>query len=104
VRFYEEVFVWRVQKWEGPMDYWLVTTGGHDEPAIEGAITPRANAGGTQNTIGVRSVDEYTQRVVEGGGKVVAPKVTVPGVGYVAYCADTEGTVFGIMEDDPSAQ
>lgn len=27
IKFYEDVFGWEVQKWEGPFDYWLVTTG-----------------------------------------------------------------------------
>ncbi len=26
--FYQEVFGWTVVKWDGPVDYWLVTTGG----------------------------------------------------------------------------
>lgn len=31
------------------------------------------------------------------------PKTAIPGIGYHAYCQDTEGNVFGIMEEDPSA-
>lgn len=27
VKFYTSVFEWTVNKWEGPMDYWLLTTG-----------------------------------------------------------------------------
>jgi predicted enzyme related to lactoylglutathione lyase len=27
----------------------------------------------------------------------------IPGVGWLAYCKDTEGNVFGIMQDDPQA-
>jgi hypothetical protein len=52
----------------------------------------------------VPSVDDYTQKIVEHGGKVVMPKGAVQGIGYVAYCADTEGNVFGIMQFDPSAR
>jgi hypothetical protein len=36
--------------------------------------------------------------------KQLSPKTTIPGVGYHAYCQDTEGNVFGIMQDDPSAK
>jgi hypothetical protein len=32
------------------------------------------------------------------------PKRAVPGQGYLAYCTDTEGNVFGVMEMDPSAK
>ena len=36
--------------------------------------------------------------------RVVLPKIAVPGVGWVAYCADTEGNVFGMLQDDPNAK
>ena len=29
-KFYEDVFGWKIEKWEGPFDYWLVTTGEED--------------------------------------------------------------------------
>jgi predicted enzyme related to lactoylglutathione lyase len=28
----------------------------------------------------------------------------IPGVGWVAYCKDTEGNIFGMMQNDPSAK
>jgi uncharacterized protein len=28
----------------------------------------------------------------------------VPGVGYMAYCRDTEGNLFGIMQNDKNAK
>ena len=27
VNFYKKVFNWKIDKWEGPVDYWLVTAG-----------------------------------------------------------------------------
>jgi len=38
------------------------------------------------------------------GGKVLMPKRAVPGVGYMAYCVDTEGIVSGIMQSYPQAK
>ena len=38
-RFYSEVFNWKIEKWEGPVDYWLITTGEENEPGINGAIS-----------------------------------------------------------------
>jgi len=32
------------------------------------------------------------------------PKDAIPGVGWFAYCKDTEGNMFGIMEADESAK
>jgi predicted enzyme related to lactoylglutathione lyase len=60
--------------------------------------------GTTYNTVGVPSVDEFLKKIVKAGGKIVQKKTTIPGVGYMAYCADTEGNVFGIMQDDPTAK
>lgn len=40
-KFYKEVFDWKIEKWEGPVDYWLVTTGKENEPGINGAIMER---------------------------------------------------------------
>lgn len=104
VKFYKEVFGWQISKWEGPVDYWLITTGPDDEPGIDGAIARRDELKSTVNTIEVSSVDEFTQKVADAGGKVVTPKIAIPGVGYHSYCMDTEGNVFGVMQNDPTAQ
>lgn len=40
--FYEKVFGWKVTKWEGPVEYWLVETGETEEPGIDGG-TSRPN-------------------------------------------------------------
>jgi catechol 2,3-dioxygenase-like lactoylglutathione lyase family enzyme len=33
-QFYRRVFGWTIDKWDGPEDYWLVTTGPESEPGI----------------------------------------------------------------------
>ncbi len=102
--FYRQVFDWEITKWEGPVDYWLVTTGPGDEPGIDGGLAQRSPGyEGTYNTIDVPSVDEASSKVMEAGGEVIREKQPVPGVGYLAYCKDTEGNIFGLMEEDPSA-
>ena len=107
-RFYESVFGWQLQKWEGPIDYWLISTGPAEEPGIDGGLAKRESAEdqayNTINTIDVDSVDDYAAKIRQSGGQVISPKHAIPGIGYLAYCADTEGNVFGIMEDDPTAQ
>ena len=102
VKFYSNVFGWKIQKWEGPMDYWLVYTG--EGPGIDGGLMKRMNPSATTiNTIGVPSVDEYLAKIEKNGGKAVVPKAAIPGIGWFAYCQDTEGNVFGIMQMDESA-
>lgn len=105
VKFYQKTFGWEIKKWNGPVDYWLVTTGPNDQPGINGGIMKRMNPQATTyNTVDVPSVDQLTKKIVENGGKVIVPKMAVPGVGWMAYCADTEGNVFGIMQEDPKAK
>ncbi len=104
IAFYQDVFDWKFEKWQGPMQYWLVTTGPEDEPGIDGGLAKREDpTTGTENTIDVDSVDECLARIEAHGGKVVRPKGAVPGVGWLAYCEDTEGNRFGLMQSDPDA-
>ena len=43
VNFYQDVFGWQIVKWEGPQDYWLITTGPDDEPGINGGLMKRSD-------------------------------------------------------------
>ena len=105
VAFYRKVFGWKIEKWQGPIEYWLITTGPQEEPGIDGGLARRTDPStGTENTIGVDSVDAYVAKIQALGGKVVRPKAAVPGVGWTAYCEDSEGNKFGLMQDDPNAK
>ncbi|MGZ7208186.1 MAG: VOC family protein, partial [Halobacteriota archaeon] len=105
VEFYEKVFGWTITKWEGPNDYWLITAGPDDEPGINGAITPRNMPEQvTTDTIGVESVDDAVKKIEEAGGAVKMPKQVIPGIGYIAYCTDTEGNLFGVIQPDMSVK
>ena len=108
VKFYDEVFGWKTQKWDGPQSYWLLETGEEGQPGINGGLMKRSEnplpPSSATNTIDVPSVDDYSQKIAGHGGKVVMPKFAVAGIGYMAYCEDTEGNIFGIMEIDPSAK
>jgi len=103
VKFYSKAFGWKIEKW-GPEPYWLVDTGPKEEPGINGGIMPRQEKLSTVNTVGVASMEEAMKAVKAAGGKVLTPKLPIPGVGWNAYCLDTEGNTFGIYQDDPSAK
>lgn len=105
VAFYQKVFGWKFDKWAGPTEYWLITTGADGVPGINGGMMRKP--GGitcTTNTIDVDSVDGAVAAVTKAGGKLVMPKTPIPGVGYFAYCEDTEGNVFGVMHRDAKAK
>jgi len=104
-KFYTDTFGWKFQKWDGPSEYWMVTTGPDAQPGINGGMMKRPHPGATTvNTIGVASVDESIAAVTKNGGKVVLPKTAIPTIGWFAYCADTEGNRFGVMQPDPNAR
>ncbi|MEM5776612.1 MAG: VOC family protein [Anaerolineaceae bacterium] len=104
MQFYANVFGWKFDKWDGPNDYWLTTTGPDAEPGINGAIQKRVNSSmSTMNTIEAPSLDEVLTQVTGNGGKILQHRVAVPGVGYMAICADTEGNPFGVMQRDSAA-
>lgn len=103
--FYGKVFGWKTTKWAGPEEYWLVETGPQDQPGINGGLMRHKDAQPrTVNTIAVPSIDEFAEKVAANGGKVAVPKMAIPGVGYQAYCLDTEGNLFGIHQEDASAK
>lgn len=97
-KFYKDVFGWEINKWNGPWDYWLVTTGSSNEEGINGGIFKRKGYANHVNTIDVSSVDEFVKKVIDNGGSIALEKKHIPGVGYTAYCKDTEDNVFGILE------
>jgi len=104
-KFYEKVFDWKVQKWDGPMDYWFLMTGDEKEPGIDGAFGMRQSSDDmTINTIDVDDIDKYVKLVEENGGEIVRSKQVIPGVGYLAYFKDTEGNLWGMMHSDPDAK
>ena len=103
-RFYGAAFGWSTQKWDGPMEYWFAITGEDGDPGINGGISigePNLTEG--QLTLGVSSLDETLKKVAAAGGKITSEKRPIPGVGWLATVSDTEGNVFGLMQDDETA-
>ncbi len=104
IKFYENVFGWKVIKAGGPLEYWLVSTGYGDDPGIDGGIAPR-KAGWQRITcfVDVDSLTRTVAKVRAQNGKVVQKKTVIPGEGYIAVCEDTEGNVIGIIERSETA-
>jgi predicted enzyme related to lactoylglutathione lyase len=102
--FYQKVFGWEIHKWEGPKPYWLVKTGPDSQPGINGGIFLRQGPVGHVNSIDVPSIEDFAAKIEANGGKIVVPKMPIPGVGWLAYATDTEGSIFGIHQADPTAK
>ena len=105
-KFYQDVFGWQFNKWTGPQEYWVVTTGEEGEPGINGGMMrPRpGQSPGTINTIGVPSLDQVIKKIEHQGGTICVPKMAIPGVGWLAYAEDPTGNVFGVLEPDTNAK
>jgi hypothetical protein len=105
IRFYERVFGWRIRKWEGPTDYWLIQTGDVSAPGINAGLAKRDNPSQFVTPfISVPSVDEYAARVQASGGTIIQPKMAIPGIGYLAAFRDTEGNTVGMLEKDEAVR
>lgn len=103
--FYRSVFNWKVNKWEGPEDYWLIQTGTDEDPGVTGGVAGRIKPKDTTAVVfDVGSVDEAAKKVIEAGGVIREEKKAIPGVGYLAMCKDTEGNTFGVMQLDESVR
>jgi len=102
-RFYERVFGWTSRAW-GPPGFYKLETGG-----VEGAlqqrreIVPGKPVLGFECSIGVDDIDATAAAVLNNGGKIVMPKVTIPSVGTLIFFEDPEGNIAGAMQYDPNA-
>ncbi len=74
-KFYSDLFRWKIEKWSesgtGDMEYWIITTTDEKgDKALGGGMMKRQ---GPQqpiiNYIDVKSVDEYSAKVQQLGGK-----------------------------------
>ena len=111
IRFYGKLFDWTFKKWDGPMPYWLITTGPDSEPGINGGLMKRMGPPPADMqavnayvcTTMVPNLDASVEKALANGGTMALPKMPIPGVGWLAYVKDTEGNIFGMMQNDPSA-
>ncbi len=104
-KFYENVLGWKLNRWEGPMEYWLISTGDKAVPGIDGALGGAANElHGTVNTVDVEDLDETLRKVEANGGQVIMPRDEIPGVGWLAYIQEPGGAVLGLMQAMPGAR
>jgi len=105
ISFYSKAFDWRFEKWQGPMEYWMIMTGDEKKPGIDGGLSMREEQGmNTINTIDTQDIDESIKKVTKNGGKIILPKHVIPGVGWLARFSDPQGNVFGLMQTDTSAK
>ena len=102
--FYDNVFGWKTQKWGGPEEYLLTTTGPDGEPGINGAFFGSKEKESIRIVIEVPSVDEYMKKIAAAGGKLLTEKQTIPGIGYTMLFEDIDGNMMDLLQNDPGAK
>jgi predicted enzyme related to lactoylglutathione lyase len=109
-KFYAAVLDWQFQKWDGPAEYVIITTGPDDKAGINGGMVKRRGPIDGQSitafvcTAAVDDVDNTIDKAVKAGGSVAMSKMAVPGIGWLVYLKDTEGNTFGALQPDASAR
>ncbi|HUR95691.1 MAG TPA: VOC family protein [Gemmatimonadales bacterium] len=112
IGFYSAVCGWTFTKWEGPMDYWLITTGPNETPGINGGLVRRRGAPAAEGqpvnafvcTVNVDALDATLAHAAAAGATMALPKMAVAGVGWLAYVKDPDGNLLGLMQTDPTAR
>jgi len=102
-QFYSKLFGWSFEKWESSgagMDYWMIKTRDKDDSVgVNGGMMKKTDPNQTPlNYVLVESVDEFSKKLVQLGGKIIMPKTEIPNMGHFAVALDPEGNGFGIFE------
>ncbi len=110
MRFYRSVFGWDFTPIKSmPVEYWAIKTGESKQPGIDGGmmrrVTPVDGAAITAFvcTVAVPDLDQYLMKVTTGGGQHTVNTLAIRGIGWAAYCKDTEGNLFGMLQADAEA-
>jgi predicted enzyme related to lactoylglutathione lyase len=108
-KFYGDVFGWHFKPFPSDVEYYRIDT---NEPgAMEGGLlkrpapwTPTQAVNGFVVTLLVTSLDAMMEKSVAAGAMVMMGKFAVKGMGWTAYLIDTEKNVFGLFQQDATAQ
>jgi predicted enzyme related to lactoylglutathione lyase len=102
--FYRSVFDWKIIELP-EMRYSMLHTVPTDEkgmlkePGVNGGLYKRTEPHQVPiNYISVESVDDFIEKVVKNGGKVISPKTEVPNVGTIVWITDPEGNPLGLLQ------
>ena len=101
-KFYADLFGWHVEQIPD-MNYATFET--HD--GVGGGFNPvtDSNPAGTVIAyVGTDDVDATLAKLTKLGGKTLAPKAEIPGVGWFAIFADPSGNKVGLLQSLPMQQ
>ncbi|MGH9981051.1 MAG: VOC family protein [Nitrososphaeraceae archaeon] len=91
------MFGWKIKKIEVKKDgdimhYWMISTSSkehsNEKSSLDGGLKRQHPQQPNLNYLSVSSIDEYSNKVNELGGKLVLPKTEITGYGFFAVCID----------------
>ena len=104
-QFYAGLFGWKIAKYPGPMEYWMLQTVPTDDkgmllrPGVNGGMVKKERPEQkTVNYISVESIDESIKKVKHLGGKIISPKTEVLNVGWISVVLDPEGNQIALLQ------
>jgi predicted enzyme related to lactoylglutathione lyase len=105
-KFYGDIFDWKVNDMP-EMNYAIFITTETDEKSgpvkpgeINGGLAKRGQAITVPSfAISVPDIDVYLKKITAAGGKVLQPKTSVGGMGFMAYFSDPEGNVLSLWQN-----
>jgi predicted enzyme related to lactoylglutathione lyase len=108
--FYKNLLGWKFEKKSmgEAGDYWMIETRPGTAQNMEKAQNTAGTNGGMMkkmdpnqkpvNYVSVESVDDFSKKIQNLGGKITVPKTPIPNMGAFAVALDPEGNPFGIFE------
>ena len=104
-RFYEEIFGWKINQAEGPIEYWVIQTVPVDangmllRPGVNGGMYKKQQPENKPiNYFAVESINDFLAKIEKLGGKTIQLKEEVPNVGWIAAAVDPEGNQFALIQ------
>jgi predicted enzyme related to lactoylglutathione lyase len=102
-KFYETVLDTKLSKMGDPTDQnmqMMSFSGNMESHGASGMLVKMEGmtAGGNSTMVYFASEDCVTEesRVIEAGGKIMKPKMSIGEYGFMSICVDTEGNAFGL--------
>ena len=96
LKFYSEVLGWQMSG--GREGHYWIKAGPREEDGLDGDLEKRVDNRTTVNHFRVKSFKETVARIKANGGRIIS-ETPMGDMGFHAFCEDTEGNIFGIMEE-----
>jgi uncharacterized protein len=99
-RFYHELFGWEIQQIPD-MNYATFATGKDEPGGGFNPVNPDTPAGTVMVYINTDDLDESLRKVQALGGRIVHPRMEIPGIGDFAIFSDLTGNKVALLQPLP---